>query len=102
MSRKRIFAWLLYKTGNSAERQFGKDKSPLFADIKGNVLEIGPGTGINFQYYPDTVTWTGIEPNRYMHPYLKESGSKRTFDISIQTAYGEQLNIENGYMDTPW
>ncbi len=100
MLHKKIFAWLLYKAGNSAERQFAQYKRPLFADLMGNVLEIGPGTGINFQYYPDTIIWTGIEPNRYMHRYLEESARIRAFDISVQTGYAEQLNFKNSCMDT--
>lgn len=44
----------------------------MFANLHGNILEIGPGTEPNLRYYPDDVRWIGIEPNTYMYSYLQQ------------------------------
>ena len=42
-------------------------KQALFAGIHGDVLEIGPGTGVNLVYLPVGIRWIGVEPNTFMH-----------------------------------
>jgi len=44
----------------------------LFANLHGNVLAIGPGTGPNLSYYPHEIHGIGIEPNPFMYPYLQK------------------------------
>lgn len=34
--------------------------------LSGRVLEIGPGHGVNFRYFPPGIAWTGYEPNRWL------------------------------------
>lgn len=55
-------------------------RAQLLTDIQGPVLEIGAGTGVNFQYYDDDVSVLAIEPNPDMaaiaekkrhHSYIK-------------------------------
>ena len=43
--------------------------------MRGQVVEIGPGTGASLPYLPTGVRWIGIEPNRHMHPRLREKAS---------------------------
>ena len=79
--RQRIFAWA-HSQGESPayDRTVTPYKQALFADLSGTVLEIGAGTGENFNYYPAGIHWIGIEPNVYMHPRLlktaKSTGSR--------------------------
>lgn len=41
----------------------------LLADLRGDVVEVGAGNGMNFAHYPATVTRvTAVEPE----PYLRE------------------------------
>ncbi|MBM3804866.1 MAG: class I SAM-dependent methyltransferase, partial [Acidimicrobiia bacterium] len=58
------------------ELKVAAKKQALFSGIKGDVLEIGPGTGANLVYLPVGVRWIGVEPNTYMHAYLRESGAR--------------------------
>ena len=44
----------------------------MFANLYGNILEIGPGTGPDLRYYPDDVRWIVIELNTYMYSYLQQ------------------------------
>lgn len=53
-------------------------------NIQGDVLEIGCGNGVNFDYlkhhrYPNVFKWTCIEPNTYFYDKLEENARKAFF-----------------------
>jgi SAM-dependent methyltransferase len=75
-------------------------KQALFAGIHGDVLEIGPGTGVNLVYLPVGIRWIGIEPNTFMHGYLRELGLKLGLNIDIRLGTAEQLPLADNTMDT--
>lgn len=74
-------------------------KQALFAGINGDVLEIGPGTGVNLVYLPVGIRWIGIEPNKFMHGYLRELGLKLGLSIDIRLGTAEQLPVPDNSMD---
>lgn len=74
-------------------------KQALFAGIRGNILEIGPGTGVNLVYLPVGIRWIGVEPNTYMHRYLRELGLKLGLSIDIRVGAAEQLPVADESMD---
>lgn len=57
----RLNAWLVYKGSDQYNRQVDDRKRSLFADLSGQVLEIGPGTGANLEYYPEEVSLIGLD-----------------------------------------
>lgn len=97
---KQVFAWLMAQGSAGYESAVGDRKQTLFANIHGNVLEIGPGTGPNLSYYPKDIHWIGIEPNPYMHSYLKKEAEKLGLNIDIRTGTAEYLDAENNSIDT--
>lgn len=78
----RIFAAGYEHFTRSAERGGLRDeRKRLLADLSGHVLEIGPGPGLNFPYYPDAVTeLTLAEPEDAMADKLEKrfAGSGRS------------------------
>lgn len=60
------FAWLIQMASRFHEPMVAGRKRALFAGLSGDVLEIGAGNGVNLQYLPASVKWTGYEPNRYL------------------------------------
>ncbi len=48
----------------------------LLSGLRGRVLEIGIGTGVNFQYYPSEVEVIGIEPSANMMTQALEKMDK--------------------------
>ncbi|HEV8613042.1 MAG TPA: class I SAM-dependent methyltransferase [Gemmatimonadales bacterium] len=97
---KRVHAWLLAHCTARYERMVAERKRTLLGDIPGDVLEIGPGAGPNLRYYPAGVRWIGIEPNPYMHPYLREAAERRGLGIEIRSATAEQIPAEDSSVDT--
>lgn len=48
------------------ERRLYKKRRKLLSNLKGQVIGVGEGTGINFQFYPDDITVHAVEPSRPM------------------------------------
>lgn len=97
---QRCFAWLMAHGTAGYEAEMADRKRSLFADLHGNVLEIGPGTGPNLSYYPRDIHWVGIEPNPYMHPYLRKEANRLGFkNIDLYSGTAEHLNPEDNSMD---
>lgn len=74
-------------------------KQALFSGIRGNVLEIGPGTGANLVYLPVGIKWIGIEPNIYMHGYLMELGAQLGVRLDLRVGNAEQLQVPDDSLD---
>jgi ubiquinone/menaquinone biosynthesis C-methylase UbiE len=96
---KRVHAWMLAHLAARYERMVADRKRALFADLRGDVLEIGPGAGPNLRFYPSGVRWIGIEPNPYMYPYLRESARQVGLNIEIRSGTAERIEAETASMD---
>lgn len=93
-----IFPYLL--DGVMADPAFGQYRHQVLADVSGEVLEIGFGTGLNLAYYPETVTrLTTIDPNRGMNALAQRriQASNRVVDHHVLTS--EQLPIADASFD---
>jgi SAM-dependent methyltransferase len=92
--RKRLFAWTLCKSDRANHLIYGSYKAKLIADLYGDVVEFGPGSGINFYYMPDNIKWTGIEPNMAFHKTLLLKANKKNIQATI-------LSNNNGSIPLP-
>lgn len=68
--RQLFFSYLLARASRIHEPLIARRKQALFSQVQGRVLEIGPGHGINFQYLPAGIEWTGYEPNPYLARHI--------------------------------
>ncbi len=97
---KRLFAWMMAQSSGPYDQVVGDRKRSLFTNLHGNILEIGPGTGANLAYFPQDIHWIGIEPNPFMHSYLKKEAQSLGFNnIDLRTGNAEQLDVEENSMD---
>jgi SAM-dependent methyltransferase len=88
---KRVHAWLLARCAAGYERKVAGRKRALFAGLRGEILEIGPGAGPNLGYYWSDCRWIGVEPNPFMHPYLNQAAARAGLQIEIRTLRAEKL-----------
>ncbi|MDR8390481.1 class I SAM-dependent methyltransferase [Aliifodinibius sp. S!AR15-10] len=95
----RLNAWMLHKGEDRYNQRVEERKRRIFSGLSGSVLEIGPGTGANLEFYPERVLLTGLEPNPHMKRYLKEKADKLGRQIEILTGAAEDIPLENESMD---
>jgi len=96
---KRLMPFLLARFNARYERFLADRKRTLLADLCGNVLEIGPGIGANLPYYPTGICWVGIEPNPFMHSYLRRAADRLGLAIEIRDQRAERLEVPDGSVD---
>lgn len=82
------------------EKRLGEVRRRLLADLHGDVIEIGAGTGANFEHYPTGVRVLAFEPD----PYMLTRAQKRLLelrraDIDVQLAPAEQLPVDDASVD---
>ncbi len=64
----------------------GKWREELAAPLRGDVLEIGVGTGLNLRYYGPAARVTGVEPDRGLMLAAARRAAKRGYALSIGDA----------------
>ncbi|MBI2433997.1 MAG: class I SAM-dependent methyltransferase [Candidatus Hydrogenedentes bacterium] len=94
-----IFAWFWAHYNGPLEKTYGELKDGLFQGIQGEVLEIGPGAGINLRHYPKHVHVIGVEPNPHMHKYLRQAAENSGIALSLQNGHAEELHAESASKD---
>ncbi|MEZ6093031.1 MAG: class I SAM-dependent methyltransferase [Pirellulaceae bacterium] len=65
----------------------------LLWSVAGKVLEIGPGTGANFPYYPPGTEILAVEPNRHMHAHLLQRAKEFNLKVRLIQAWAEDLPL---------
>lgn len=75
-------------------------KEKLYKEVDGDVLEIGPGTGVNFKFLEGKkISWTGIEPNPAMHDYLLKAAQESNINANLKDCVTENICIPTNSMD---
>ena len=97
--RKRSFAEFMAKDDELSYLQYKDKKEQLFSEIKGKVVEIGPGTGVNLRFFPKNIHWIGIEPNEEMFPYLDKEAKKQDIAVELLTGNAERTGLADNSVD---
>nr|WP_249066675.1 class I SAM-dependent methyltransferase [Halalkalibaculum roseum] len=71
----------------------------MFSGLSGSVLEIGAGTGANFDYYPENLDLWMLEPSPYMRDYLHEKAVEVEQDVHIISGYAEEIPCQDNKFD---
>lgn len=87
--RQKIFKRLWERgTAKAADEKLRTIKAPMFREAKGVVLELGPGTGANFRYFPADISWIGVEPVEAWHATLR-SRPDHPHEMRFSSTLGE-------------
>jgi ubiquinone/menaquinone biosynthesis C-methylase UbiE len=98
--RQRLFAWALARFNTRYEQFVSPYKERLLADVTGTVLEIGPGTGVNLRYLASgNVRWVGVEPNRFMEPYLQREAERLHMQVELRSGTADTLPEADNSVD---
>lgn len=75
----------------------------LANDLRGQVLDLGAGTGAMFSYFdsatPPGTQFHGIEPDPYMRQRAEQEATDLDFDITLRAAQAEALPYDDTQFD---
>ncbi|HEY6834844.1 MAG TPA: class I SAM-dependent methyltransferase [Gaiellaceae bacterium] len=99
---RRAFAALYDTVGKGSEAAGMRDeRHRLLAEAQGATIEIGAGTGLNVQHYPDAVTrLVLVEPDRHMRARLDRRVDELSPSAEIVDAAAERLPFPDATFDT--
>jgi ubiquinone/menaquinone biosynthesis C-methylase UbiE len=95
----RFFAWGIHQVMKIYEPRIAHRKQTLFENLRGDVLELGPGTGPNLKYFPKDVRWHGVEPNPHMRKYLEAEALRVGIQVDLREASAMELPFPDQSMD---
>lgn len=74
-------------------RTLGPLRKSLLADLHGDVLEIGAGTGLNFRYYPADARVIALEPDPAMLERARKRAAAAAARVTLELAGDERLKV---------
>lgn len=95
---RRWFAASYDRRGRRESSYTEQVRRRVAGEAAGRVLEIGAGTGFNFEYYPDGATVVATEPNPHM--LRRAEPRARNRGIELRAAPAERLPFPDGSFDT--
>lgn len=78
---------------------FAAQRAALVGDLRGQVLEVGSGTGAMFAHYPREVQVTAIEPDTTFSKLSHDRARDAAAMIEIIEASGEALPFPDAHFD---
>ncbi len=95
-----IFAALYDAITRPAERKFlGPHRAYLVGAAQGRVLDVGSGTGINFEHYPPGAEVVGIEPDPHMLRRARARASRLGREVELLAETAEALPFPDASFD---
>jgi ubiquinone/menaquinone biosynthesis C-methylase UbiE len=78
-----------------------EERKRSLAGVKGSVLEVGFGSGLNLRYYPETVTKVvGIDPSRTSAHLARKRIAASSFAVEFVGLSAEQLPVADASFDS--
>lgn len=103
MRHHRIFAALYDRLLAVVEREgLSAARANLLGDVRGRVLEIGAGTGLNLRHYPADVTdLVLLEPDRFMAARLRDriAADPPPMPVTVVDSPAERLPFDDASFD---
>ena len=94
----KVIPWLLDVT---EPKEMAEQRHLILRNVRGEILEIGIGTGVNISYYPGNIkSLTAVEPSDAMRPRAKQRADAAGRRIEWHRGVGEQLPFDEGRFDT--
>lgn len=90
-----LFDWSL------SDPNLAKYRQEILANVKGEVLEIGFGTGLNLPYYPDGVRKiVTVEPNKGVHKLAQKRIQESSIAVESKLIKCEHLPMPDNTFDS--
>ena len=96
---EKIFPYLL--DWSLSDATFSKYRQEILAEVAGEVLEIGFGTGLNLSYYPEEIHQIiTVDPNPGVHQLAHKRIEKSSITVDHRILSGENLPMADNTFDS--
>lgn len=93
------FLWPRFSAGAMAAGE-GEHRQRLLEGLRGRVIEIGAGSGLNFAYYPNEVTNVlAVEPEQNLRELATKQAASAPVPVRVSAGVGDQLPCEDAAFD---
>ena len=98
--RHPLFARLFDRFSGLMEKEIGRWRDELLADLQGRVIEVGAGNGINFRHYPPTVEEVvAVEPEPYLRAKAQQAAETAPVRVSVRHGLADALDFDDDSFD---
>jgi ubiquinone/menaquinone biosynthesis C-methylase UbiE len=80
--------------------QFGGGREWVASRVKGQVLEVAVGTGLNLPLYPPTVTLSGVELSPAMLALARQRAAEHGLDVDLREGDAQALPFDGESFNT--
>ncbi|WP_156723678.1 class I SAM-dependent methyltransferase [Streptomyces apocyni] len=95
-----VFARFYARQSVAAETVMRAHREELLAGISGRVIEIGAGNGLNFSYYPSTVSEVvALEPERLLRKLAADAALRAEMPVDVVPGAAEALPVKSEAFD---
>jgi SAM-dependent methyltransferase len=95
------FARLYTDVSAESERRGGSEhRARLLAGLRGDVIEIGAGHGLNFRHYPPEVTGVlAVEPDDTLRELAERAAADAAVPVRVVAGHADRLPADDGSVD---
>ncbi len=98
--RHPIFARLYAKLASAPDPRADAHRRELLDGLRGRVLELGAGNGLNFRHYPPTVDEVvAVEPEPYLRGKALEAAASAPVPVGVVDGVADALPARDGEFD---
>ena len=95
-----IFSRVLARLSQATLAKTESYRQELLAGLSGRVIEVGAGTGINFAFYPASVTEVvAVEPEPYLRSLAIQAAGTAPAPVTVTDGVAELLPAEDSSFD---